>query len=175
MTRNLIIAKIKKIAIKGIPAGCIGVKIDVLIESRIFIYFPIEILYWSYYTWLVTSIQKNVIIYWCIFDTLKQFNRESDLKLSKIKEKKLNSIKSEMEEIKKFIVSNNELDSSEQKQTDYFNNNDEDTITLTEIVNKEEKLNNNNNLGEIKKELIELKEAININKNLLNEILLKIK
>ena len=80
-----------------------------------------------------------------------------------------------MEEIKNFIVSNNELDSSEQKQTDYFNNNDEDTVTLTEIVKKEDKFNNNNNLGEIKKELIELKEAININKNLLNEILLKIK
>jgi len=80
-----------------------------------------------------------------------------------------------MEEIKKFIVSNSELDNSEQKQTDYFNNNDEDTVTLTEIVNKEDKLNNNNNLGEIRKELIELKEAININKSLLNEILLKIK
>ena len=95
--------------------------------------------------------------------------------MSKIKEKKLNSIKSEMEEIKKFIVSNGELDSSEQKQTDYFNNNDEDTVTLTEVVNKEDKLNNNNNLGEIRKELIELKEAININRSLLNEILLKIK
>ena len=95
--------------------------------------------------------------------------------MSKIKEKKLNSIKSEMEEIKKFIVSNNELDNSEQKQTDYFNNDDKDTLTLTEVVYKEDKLNNNNNLGEIKKELIELKEAININKNLLNEILLKIK
>ena len=95
--------------------------------------------------------------------------------MSKIKEKKLNSIKSEMEEIKKFIVSNNELDSSEQKQTDYLNINDDDTLTLTQVVNKDDKLNNNNNLGEIKKELIELKEAININKNLLNEILLKIK
>jgi len=95
--------------------------------------------------------------------------------LSKIKEKKLNSIKSEMEEIKKFIVSNNELDSSKQKQTDYSNNDDENTVILTEIVNKEDKLHNNNNLGEIKKELIELKEAININKSLLNEILLKIK
>ncbi|GIS09851.1 MAG: hypothetical protein CM15mP114_06330 [Alphaproteobacteria bacterium] len=95
--------------------------------------------------------------------------------MSKIKEKKLNSIKSEMEEIKKFIVSSNDLDNSEQNKTNYSNNNDEDTLTLTKIVNKENKLDNNNNLGEIKKELIELKEAIDINKNLLNEILLKIK
>ena len=95
--------------------------------------------------------------------------------MSKIKEKKLNSIKSDMEEIKKFIVSNNDLDSSDQNKTDYLNNNDEDTLTLTKIVNKEDNINNNNDLGEIKKELIELKEAIHINKNLLNEILLKLK
>ena len=80
-----------------------------------------------------------------------------------------------MEEIKNFVVSNNDLNSSDQNKMDYLNNNDEDTVTLTKIVNKENKLNNNNNLGEIKKELIELKEAIEINKNLLNEILLKIK
>ena len=95
--------------------------------------------------------------------------------MSKIKEKKLNSIKSEMEEIKKFIVSYNDFDNFEQNKTDYLNNNDEDTVTLTEIVNKENKLNNNNNLDEIKKELIDIKEAIENNKNLLNEILLKIK
>ncbi len=95
--------------------------------------------------------------------------------MSKIKEKKLNSIKSEMEEIKKFIVSSNDLGNSEQNEINYSNNSDEDTITLTKIVNKENKLDNNNNLGEIKKELKELKEAIDINKNLLNEILLKIK
>tara|TARA_A100001015_G_scaffold86942_1_gene96654 strand:- start:7570 stop:7869 length:300 start_codon:yes stop_codon:yes gene_type:complete len=98
-----------------------------------------------------------------------------DIKLSKIKEKKLNSIKSEMEEIKKFIVSSNDLGNSEQNEINNSNNIDEDTITLTKIVNKENKLDNNNNLGEIKKELKELKEAIDINKNLLNEILLKIK
>ena len=95
--------------------------------------------------------------------------------MNKIKAKKLNSIKSEMEEIKKFIVSNNELDNTKQNKTDYLNNNDEDTITLTKIVNKENKLHNNNILGDINKELIELREAIDNNKNLLNEILLKIK
>ena len=94
--------------------------------------------------------------------------------MSKIKEKKINSIKSEMEEVRKFIISNSDLDNSEQNKIDY-NNNDEDTVILTKIVNKENNLDNSNNLYEIKKELIELKEAININKNLLNEILLKIK
>ena len=95
--------------------------------------------------------------------------------MSKIKEKKLNSIKSEMEEIKKFIVSSNDLGNSEQNEINYSNNYNEDTVTLTKIVNKENNLDNNNNFVEIKKELKELKEAIDINKNLLNEILLKIK
>ena len=95
--------------------------------------------------------------------------------MTKIREKKLNSIKSEMEEIKKFIKSNNELDNFEQNKTDYLNNNNEDTVTLTKIVNKKDKLYNNNNLDDIKNELVELREAIDNNKNLLNEILLKIK
>ena len=95
--------------------------------------------------------------------------------MSKIKEKKLNTIKSEMEEIKKFVLSNDTLHSSEQNKNDYLNNNDEDTLTLTKIVNKKEKVSNNNTLDELKKELIELKNAVNINKNLLNEILLKLK
>ena len=95
--------------------------------------------------------------------------------MSKIKEKKLNSIKSEMKEIKEFIVSKNDMEDSEQNKTDYLNNNDEDTLILTKIVDKEDKFDNNCNLGEIKKELIELKGAIEINKNILNEILLKIK
>ena len=95
--------------------------------------------------------------------------------MSKIKEKKLNSIKSDIEEIKKFVVSNNDLNNSEQNKTDYLNSNKEDTVTLTKIVNKEEKFDNDNNLDGIKQELIELKETIEINKNLLNEILLKLK
>ena len=95
--------------------------------------------------------------------------------MSKIKEKKLNSIKSDMEEIKRFIVSSNGLSNSEQNNIYYSNNNDENTLTLTKIVNKENTLDNDNNLIEIKKELQELKKAIDINKNLLNEILSKIK
>jgi len=95
--------------------------------------------------------------------------------LSKIKEKKLNSIKSEMEEIKKFIVSNNDSDSTEKNKTDYLNNKDEDTVILTQIVQDEKNINNNNDLSVIKKDLLELKKTIEINTNLLNEILLRIK
>lgn len=95
--------------------------------------------------------------------------------MSKIKEKKLNSIKSEMEEIKKFIVSNNDSDSTEKNKTDYLNNKDEDTVILTQIVQDEKNINNNNDLSVIKKDLLELKKTIEINTNLLNEILLRIK
>ena len=94
--------------------------------------------------------------------------------MSKIKEKKLNSIKSEMEEIKKFLVSNNDLGKSEQNKIHYSDNN-KDTLTLTKIVHKENELDNENNFVEIKKELKDLKKAIDINKNLLNQVLLKIK
>ena len=94
--------------------------------------------------------------------------------MSKIKEKKLNSIKSEMEEIKKFIISNNDLGKSEQNKIHYSDNN-KDTLTLTKIVHKENELDNENNFVEIKKELKDLKKAIDINKNLLNQVLLKIK
>ena len=95
--------------------------------------------------------------------------------MSKNKEKKLNSIKSEMEEIKKFIVSNNDSDSTEKNKTDYLNNKDEDTVILTQIVQDEKNINNNNDLSVIKKDLLELKKTIEINTNLLNEILLRIK
>ena len=95
--------------------------------------------------------------------------------MSKIREKKLNSIKSEMNEIKKFIVSNNDLDDFEQDKTNNSSNNNEDTVTLTKIVRNKDKNQNYNNFDEIKKELIELKKTIDINNNLLNEILLKIK
>ena len=80
-----------------------------------------------------------------------------------------------MEEIKRFIVSSNDLSNSEQNKIFNSNNNDENTVTLTKIVNKDNKLDNDNNLVQIKKELQELKKAIDINKNLLNEILSKIK
>ena len=106
---------------------------------------------------------------------IKIVKQRIEKKLSKIKEKKLNSIKSEMEEIKKFIVSNNDSDSTEKNKTDYLNNKDEDTVILTQIVQDEKNINNNNDLSAIKKDLLELKKTTEINTNLLNEILLRIK
>ena len=91
-----------------------------------------------------------------------------------MKEKKLNSIKSEMEEIKEFIVSYNDSDNSEHDNTDHLNN-DDDTLTLTQIVKDDTNFNNNIYLDEIKKDLVELKKSIEENKNLLKEILLRIK
>ncbi len=95
--------------------------------------------------------------------------------MNKIKEKKLNSIKSEMEEIKKYITSNDMSDISKENDSDFPKNNINDTLTLTKIVTDENKILNYNDLDEIKRELIELKSAIDDNKNLLKEILLKIK
>ena len=85
--------------------------------------------------------------------------------MSKIKEKKLNSIKSEMEEIKKFIVSSNDLGNSEQNEINYSNNSDEDTLTLTKIVNRENKLDNSKIEKEVKKEIIQLCAAFPIYEN----------
>ena len=95
--------------------------------------------------------------------------------MSKIKEKKLNSIKSEMEEIKKYITSNDMSDIFKENYTDFTKNNIDDTLTLTNIVKDQNKIFNYKDLDEIKKELIELKSAIDDNKVLLKQILLKIK
>ena len=57
-----------------------------------------------------------------------------------------------MEEIKKFIVSSNDLGKSEKNKIDCSNNNG-DTLILTKIVNKENELDNENSLVEIIKEL----------------------
>ena len=95
--------------------------------------------------------------------------------LSKIKEKKLNAIKTEIKEIKKYISSNDSVDISKQQNTDYLHSNVDDTLTLTKIVNDKNKMINNNDLYQIKKELIELKSAIDDNKHILKEILSKVK
>ena len=101
--------------------------------------------------------------------------RESGIKLNKIKEKKLNSIKSEMEEIKKYITSNDSLDIMNKNDTDYSDKNADDTLTLTKIVKNENNFNYNKDLDVIKKELLELKSSVDESKKILKDILSKIK
>ena len=95
--------------------------------------------------------------------------------MSKIKEKKLNSIKSEIEDIKKYVKSSDLLDIYPNNDTNFSNNIVNDTLTLTNVVNEENKVINNSDLDIIKNELIKLKSAIYDNKDLLEKILLKIK
>ena len=45
-----------------------------------------------------------------------------------------------MEEIENYLVSNNNSDISKDNETDYLENNADDTLTLTNIVEKEEKV-----------------------------------
>ena len=78
-----------------------------------------------------------------------------------------------MEQIKKYIVSSHTFDNSKDYDTNFSNNNSNDTLTLTKVVENENKITNNNDLNEIKKELIELKHAISDNNQILKEILSK--
>ena len=95
--------------------------------------------------------------------------------MNKIKEKKLNAIKLEIEEIKNFTVSNNNSNIDEQNDKVSSNNVPDDTLTLTKIIKPDDIPNTNNDLYYIKKDLDTLKSAIKVNENLLKEILNKIK
>jgi len=95
--------------------------------------------------------------------------------LNKIREKKLNSIKSEIEEIKNVITSNNNTDISANNDSVDLKNNLDNTLTLTKIITKDDGIYNNYDLNEIKNELKLLKSTISNQENLLREILLKIK
>ena len=94
--------------------------------------------------------------------------------MNKIKERKLKAIKLEIEEIKNYIASSDNLDMVD--QNNQVNNNDsDDTLTLTKIIKQDEINNNYSELYYIKKDLEALKIAITRNEKLLKEILLKIK
>ena len=95
--------------------------------------------------------------------------------MNKIKEKKLNAIKLEIEEIKNFTVSNNNSNIDEQNDKVSSNNVTDDTLTLTKIIKPDDIPNTNDDLYYIKKDLDTLKSAIKVNESLLKEILNKIK
>ena len=91
------------------------------------------------------------------------------------KEKKLNAIKSEILEITDFVTSNNKDKNTDVNKDDEIENDYNDTLTLTNIVNSEHKLLNKNDLTEVKDELNKLKSTLIKQEILLKEILIKIK
>ena len=91
------------------------------------------------------------------------------------KEKKLNAIKSEILEITEYIKSNNNDKNLDAVKDDEIENNPNDTLLLTNIVNPEYKTQTDDDFTEIKNELNQLKLLLNKNEIILKEILLKIK
>ena len=96
-------------------------------------------------------------------------------KLNTTKEKKLNAIKSEILEITDFVTSNNKDKNTDVNKDDEIENDYNDTLTLTNIVNSEHKVQNKNDLTEVKDELNKLNSSLIKQEILLKEILLKIK
>ena len=95
--------------------------------------------------------------------------------MSTAKEKKLNEIKSEILEITNFVTSNKEDKNADINTDKEININSNDTLTLTNIVNSEQKIETKDDLTEIKKELYILKSLLTKQELVLKEILSKIK
>ena len=96
-------------------------------------------------------------------------------KLNTTKEKKLNAIKSEILEITDFVTSNNKDKNTDVNKDDVTENDYNNTLTLTNIVNSEHKVLTKNDLTEVKDELNKLNSSLIKQEILLKEILLKIK
>ena len=88
--------------------------------------------------------------------------------MHKVKEKKLNAIKSDILEIKDFVISNSHNNTKELLV-------DDDTVTLTKIVDIENNGSNSNVLANIKQDLNLLKSTLIEHERILKEILFKIK
>ena len=91
------------------------------------------------------------------------------------KEKKLNEIKSEILEITNFVTSNKKDENVDINTDKEININSNDTLTLTNIVNGEQKVKTTDDLTEIKNELLTLKSMLTNQEIVLKEVLLKIK
>ena len=94
--------------------------------------------------------------------------------MSTAKEKKLNEIKSEILEITNFVTSNKKDETTDTNDKE-IKINSNDTFTLTNIVNGEQKFKSKDDLTEIKNELLTLKSMLTKQEIVLKEILLKIK
>ena len=95
--------------------------------------------------------------------------------MNKIKEKKLNTIKSDILEIKDFVMSNDVVNKKQTSSDDNLNGKADDTITLKKIVDFENNEQNSNILVKIKQDLDLLKSTLIEHERILKEILIKIK
>ncbi|MDB9771228.1 hypothetical protein OAD02_01035 [Alphaproteobacteria bacterium] len=94
--------------------------------------------------------------------------------MNKIKEKKLNSIKSQLNEINEFVKVN--VNDEVQKKVGNNNDKENDTLILTKIVNYRDKEQNTlHNIDEIKDELNIIKLMLIKQEKTMDEIILKIR
>ena len=95
--------------------------------------------------------------------------------MNTVKEKKLNAIKSDISEIKDFVIANSSINAKQLSNDDNLNDSEDDTITLTKIVDTKNSVSNANILADIKQDLNLLKSTLIKHEQILTEILLKIK
>jgi len=94
--------------------------------------------------------------------------------VNKIKEKKLNSIKSQLNEINEFVKVN--VNDEVQKKVGNNNDKENDTLILTKIVNYRDKEQNTlHNIDEIRDELNIIKLMLIKQEKTMDEIILKIR
>ena len=94
--------------------------------------------------------------------------------MNKIKEKKLNSIKSQLNEINEFVKVN--VNEEVLKKVDVNNDKENNTLILTKIVNyKDKEQNTLNNIEEIRNELNIIKLMLIKQEKKMDEIILKIR
>lgn len=95
--------------------------------------------------------------------------------MNTVKEKKLNAIKSDISEIKDFVMSNSSMNEKQLSNDGNLNDSEDDTITLTNIIDTKNSVSNVNTLAQIKQDLNLLKSTLIKHEQILTEILLKIK
>ena len=95
--------------------------------------------------------------------------------MNKIKEKKLNAIKSDILEIKDFVMSNSVNNTNKISSDNHLDDKTDDTITLTKIVDIHNNSSNPTVLDVIKQDLCLLKSTLIEHEKILKEILLKVK
>ena len=95
--------------------------------------------------------------------------------MNKIKEKKLNAIKSDILEIKDFVMSNSINNTNKISSDNHLDDKADDTITLTKIIDIKKSIVNPTVLDIIKQDIGLLKSTLIEHEKILKEILLKVK